>query len=595
MGLSEIITSKNNNKPVAFHALVTGKADVSYTVPSKVRLVCSDTNEERQFSASSMLQFVDVGNRSFSKIIQHLSDSRFSSFAILETKSLLRIFITDPNEKDGKIFTCYLIGTDIELNQIYEFSGTVVADPKTQNATAIFTSAKKVPSQIDSFKLSKELHDRLSEFCFSGDARETLQHLSELYKSYASNVTNIHDRLDLHMACDLVFHSPLSFTFDGEYFHKGWMDAVIIGDTRVGKGFVAEGLHKYYGVGEVISGDNASMPGLIGGITRVEKNYVVKWGAFPRNDGGMITIDESSKLSRDDISRLNRIRSEGVAEIHKIISNTAPARVRTLFVTNTRNGKNISQFEFGIQSLLTVFKDPAAISRCDFALVVSIDEADTDSINKSKRKAPILHSQELEQQLIYWIWSRKKNEIVFSPGAVEKIYLMAIDLASTYSFDIPLIQGENIRYKLAKIAICFAGRLYSNKYKGRQLFVDVVHVELAWSFLRMIYKKPASSYYAFSMIKKSLEQSQSKDGIKNIDFYFQSFPTKRTSILQSLLMSPTITMSDIVEQTGLPRDIALEIISKLVKNKLIERRGFSYSKVDIFSTWLREEITGVEN
>jgi hypothetical protein len=609
MTLSDIITSKNNNKPVTVKALVTGRADGSYTVPSQISLLCKfvtcksqqgcsfrkPQNRTLELPASGLLQFVDVSNKSFKKIVLSFTDSSCTkqSFAISKFKSLLRIFIVDPVTKDGKTFTCYFIGNDIEVNQAYEFSGTVIADPKTQNATAIFTSAKKVPSRIESFSITKEGHNKLNEFCVpAGADADTIlaHHLLKLYESYAANVTHIYDRWDLHLAIDLVFHSPLSFIFDGESFKKGWADVAVIGDTRVGKGFVAEGFQKYFGVGEVVSGDNATLTGLIGGLKSIEKNWTVKWGKFPQNDGGLLILDETSKLSRYTLSHLTRIRSEGIAEIHKIQSYTAPARVRTLFILNPGNGKNISQFPYGIQSILSVFKDPATVSRFDYVLVVSKDEADTDMVNKARVSVPERFSQELEQQLIYWTWSRKISEIGFSEKAVERVYMLALDLADKYSFDVPLIQGENIRYKLAKIAACFAARVYSSKYSGKHLFIDAVHVECAWVFLNMIYKKRASSYYALSMIKKSLHGDNEKNGIIAIQKYFASFYSKRIHLLQVLLSNQTITMTDIAEQTGLDKKTSLEIIGRLAKHRLIERSGFSYVKTDSFTEYLRTDI-----
>ena len=536
--LSEIITAKHYNKTVSVQARVSGRTDSTYTVPSVLTLSCGPCKQYKcyakkgtnmELSYPSYLKFVDVSERSFRSIIQSINNSNCANFQYLVkgTKSLLRIFLVDPINKDGKMFTAYFVGTNLEVNQMYEFTGTVVADPKTQNATAIFTEAKKVLSQIDSFAVTKESHDKLSAFCFDGDAEKTMRHLYKLYDSYAANVTHIYDRNDLHMAVDIVFHSPLSFDFDGEHFHKGWVDAAVIGDTRVGKGFIATALHQYFGVGEVISGDNATITGLIGGLKQIEKTWTVSWGAFPRNDGGMVTLDETSKLSTKIISQLTNLRSEGVAEIHRVASFKAPARVRTLFILNPGkpgHEKNISQYEFGIQSIQSVFKDPATVSRFDFVIVAAIEDAGEQEINRRRVSVPEIFNQDIERQLIYWIWSRKSEDIIFSEAAVDKIYLLSLDLAHTYSFDIPLIQKENIRYKLAKIATCIAGRLYSNKNNGKKLFVDAVHVECAWMFFTMIYKKKSSSYFAFSMLKKSLEKTQSADGLKNIDFYFQVIP-----------------------------------------------------------------------
>jgi len=598
MNLSEIISS-NFNKPVTVTALITGRSDETYSVPSELSFSCAHrcnkvaacpVTRRQAISAESALKFVDLNEFYFKRTIQSIVNplcSKFS-YAIEKTQSIIRILVTE----DAKTYPCYLIGSNVEINRHYELSGSVVADPRTQSTTCMFTSAKLVPSAIESFSISKEQNSRLNAFKRPAKTDEILKYLFDYYESIAANVTHIYDRYDLHLSCDLAFHSPLSFDFDGEYLHKGWIESAVIGDTGCGKNGTVEGLMNYYGVGEMVSADNTTLTGLIGGLNRVHSNWTVKWGAIPRNDGGLLIVDEATKILPANWNRLDSIRSSGKAEIHRIQSYTTDARTRIIWLMNANN-KFISQFAYGIQAIMGVMKAPQNVRRFDYVLVVSRDEADIDMIHAARKTVPEFYSREIEQELIRWIWSRKRNEIIFSKEAVEKCYLLSLDLDNTYSDEIPLIQGENVRYKLAKIAAAFAGRVYSNKQSGKYLYVDTAHIECAWIFLNMIYKKPASSYHTLSLIKKSFDTS--KTGTDAIKSYFDKFYSKRLAVLQALLGTPTITMSDISEQAIISSEIAYEIISKLVRYKLIERRGFSYVKTDKFSAFLRDEILGSLN
>jgi hypothetical protein len=131
----------------------------------------------------------------------------------------------------------------------------------------VFTEEKKIKSDSETFKLTKEKHQKLMHFNKQGlSVNQIYEYLEKLYLSYAHNVTKIYDRFDLHLAIDLAFRSVLSFKFDNEIVHKGWMDIMIIGDTRCGKGYVAEKLSAYFNLGEVISGDNIN-----NGLLRGEK------------------------------------------------------------------------------------------------------------------------------------------------------------------------------------------------------------------------------------------------------------------------------------------------------------------------------------
>src|SRR6185503_2222957 len=88
----------------------------------------------------------------------------------------------------------------------------------------------------------------------------------EIHQDLEANVTKIYRRRDLLTAFDLVTHSVLSFRFQGNIVHKGWCEALVIGDTRVGKSESVGRLVNHYRVGELVTGENASFAGLIGGM-----------------------------------------------------------------------------------------------------------------------------------------------------------------------------------------------------------------------------------------------------------------------------------------------------------------------------------------
>jgi hypothetical protein len=98
---------------------------------------------------------------------------------------------------------------------------------------------------------------------------------------------------------------------------------------------------------------------------------------------------------------------------------------------------------------------------------VADTEVSTEEVNRIRSSLPELYSRDAEQNLILWTWSRQQDEIEFSQEAIASIYSLAITIASSYISDIPLIQGANVRIKLAKMAIAFAARLYSNKNEGK--------------------------------------------------------------------------------------------------------------------------------
>lgn len=609
----EVSSSKYYNKPIVVRCLINGKSISPYCIPKKVKFSCIQTeNNDCKFCIyksteenvleikpidSTILKFIDINDSYFEKLLKEIFyiPCRIK-YEVIEVQNIERVFILPPLKKDrgksGITQLSYFVGYGIDINKVYEMQGYTTVDPKNQTTTHVFTNAIKVRSDIESFSMSIDKHNQLTEAFYINepDANKIFEYLYSLYDHYAHNITKIYNRFDLHLAVDLVTKSVLSFYFDNEFVHRGWMDAMILGDTRCGKGYVAEKMQTYFDIGEVVSGENVSFAGLVGGLQQLNKHWIITWGKIPMNDGGLVTIDEASEISPQDWSKLSRIRSEGLAEITKIQTQITNARTRLLFLTNPIN-KTIANYSYGIQALMDVIKAPEDIARFDYVLVVAHNEVPVHEINvRHSSTVKKVHSSQLEHDLIMWIWSRKSNEIKFSQDAIEKIYKLSIELSKQYSFSIPLIQGENIRIKLAKLAVAFAGRTYSNREDGKYLFVDSCHVDCAISFLHLIYKKDASGYFSMSQLRKDLDMTYNEKDFDIINKYFNTFGQNKIELCKCLLNNNTITSVVLSEHLNLPPEIAREILSKLLKNDCVTMKSNQYTKIPSFNNWLKKVI-----
>lgn len=610
---NDVSSSKYHNKPIVIRCLISGKSIAPYCIPKKIKFNCiSNDKHDCKFCTykstapnivelnptnEEILKFIDINNTIFDRLIKEIfyiqCDIRYE---IVETQNIERIFILPPLKKDrsksGITQLSYYAGYGIDVNTMYEMQGYTTVDPKNQTTTHVFTKATKIRSDTETFNMSIDKHNQfMAEFNIEEPtATKIYDYLYNLYEHYAHNITKIYNRFDLHLTVDLVTKSVMSFNFDNEFVHRGWMDVMIIGDTRCGKGYVAEKLINYYDVGEITSGENVSFAGLVGGLQQYNKHWVVTWGKIPMNDGGLVVIDEASEIRPEDWTKLSRIRSEGIAEITKIQTQITNARVRLIFLSNPHN-KTIANYSYGIQSLLDVVKAPEDIARFDYVLVVAHNEVPVNEINISHNTiVKKFHNQQLEHDLVMWVWSRKSNEVKFSQAAIDRIYTMSIELSRQYSFSIPLIQGENIRIKLAKIAISFAGRTYSNKEDGKYLFVDVCHVDCAISFLHLIYKKEACGYYDMSQLRKDLDVGFADKDFTSIDKYFNSFGTNKLELYRHLLNNNNITAPLLSEHLNCPTEIAREVISKLLKTDCIVIQSNHYVKVPAFNNYLKKSI-----
>lgn len=614
ISFSNLLHEKHYNLPITVKCFISGKSVSPYSVPKIIKISCSGKIDKKCMGQDQceyrnntidlsenkihLLKFIDIPNSKFHGILADIFKigCKFK-FEVKEVQNVERIFITAPTGKEriknvGN-HVCYNLGIGLDVNTVYELDGFSTTDPNTQEGTCIFISSKKLKSDVETFSLTKKIHNQLNEFIVERPTPEKIFcKLSDLYTYYAHNVTKIYGRFHLHLAIDLVFRSVMSFSFGNDKVHKGWMDIMVIGDTRCGKGYVAERLIKYFNIGETISGDNTSYSGLVGGIDTYGNHRVISWGKIPINDQGLVVVDEAGEIKPDVWNKLSRVRSEGVAEVVKIQKQITNARTRLIFLANPPL-KTISSYSYGIQSVMDVVKAPEDVARFDFVLVVSHDEVTVEEVNMERKEVADIYNSELEQSLIMWTWSRKSNQIIFDSKAVDEIFRSSIELAKEYSFSIPLVQGENIRIKLAKIAVCFASRLYSNREDGKILFIEKVHVDCARIFLNMIYKQESSGYHAMSAMQKVVDIGANKKDLEVIDKYFNAFTNSKRRLLKCLLNNNYVTTQDLMEQINIPRETSTEIVSKLVDlNLIMKKHHGTYIKNPSFTSWLKRKVLG---
>lgn len=604
----EVVESHFHNQPIRIEGIITGKSLTPYHIPKIVSVKCVTPKCNgcpiREFKEitidatnQSILQFVDITTAKMPFVLISVLGLRCRNieYEVKEVQLVERIYIARPTGKErtrkgGGSRPAYLVGMSVETNNVYYLEGYTTVDPTVQSVTHVFINAQKKTNDVESFNLSLGKHSELNEFCVKTCTYEAMyDKLEVLYTSYAHNVTKIYERFDLHMCVDLLFRSVISFKFDNEYVHKGWMEAMLVGDTRCGKGYVAEKLVNYFGLGEVVSGENCSFSGLVGGLQQLNKHWIITWGKIPMNDCGMLVVDESGGFQDDMWGKLSRIRSEGVAEITKIQTEVANARTRMLYICNAPN-KTISNYLYGIQALNDLIKAPEDIARFDYVLVVAHNEVSGEVINQRRERVPAIHKKSLEQDLILWCWSRKPEEVQFSKEAIKFIYEKSMKLEEIYDFSIPLIQVENVRFKLAKIAIAFAARFYSNADNGRVLLVKVAHVECAFMFFNIIYGKDQSGYKAYSTMKKSVQETVSPEKIHSIEVYFDSWKLQRNELMRFFLINNVIDNDSLMIHLGCRKEDANECMSRLLKASCLTKKGSGYYKAPDFTAYLKKVL-----
>lgn len=602
--------AKYAHKPVHTKVLVSGKAQAPYVIPHRFELRCSpgddgycpncpcaETEGRGTFVLHSddknILEWVYAKPSQYDKLLRATFGTplkcgltgEVTEYQNLEQCILIPGLTNSASRDHGGYVERqgYYLGHSVESNQQYDINALPMPHPKTNESVLLVTKAKKSGDSIHSYQMAESEVARLRSL-FNKPAKSLLRLLA---KQHSHNVTRIIGREDLHIAVDLCFHSPLDLTFNNTPLPKGTLELLLFGDTRCGKGAVSEGMVNYYDLGTTVSGENASFMGLIGGASKMsDGRFTISWGALPLSHGRLVVIDEFSGLSSDVLGKTSRVRSEGIAEIDKGGHHARTlANTRTIWIANPKKGREVSYFSTGVAGILDLVSAQEDIARFDLALIVTKDEVDNMEINTTvldKIESPF--TREVLRQVLLWVWSRKPEQIVFTPEATKSVLNYSVKLSQRYSASIPLIQGENVRFKLAKIAAAVAGRCFSTQ-DGIHMLITEEHVKVAVAFLKRIYDKPSCGYLDYSDTQGRKQNLSNKDQLQEL--FDQHDKETRSMLVDSLLESTIVTADDLSYWLEADVKIAKSFIGSLMRANAIKSTSSGYVKRPSFTRWLR--------
>lgn len=610
--LDQASLAKWYGQRIEVEALITGKDVAPYLLPHKFRVSCTGECEgcpiakdgkgfrdcEVDMLDPDVLTMVDTSKNIIRGKLLNIAGIRTSKdcsakIDIIKTfnvEYLLLIPALGSGSKEYVMRPAYYIGHGLHSNKAYCFKGVLTSHPRDQHTICLFDSARPVQDEVDTFELKESVKKKLVRF--RPKKLKYLAHLMSIAEWQSRNITKILERPDLHIAIDLAYHSLRAFWFNKEFIFRGMLDVLILGDTRCGKGYVTEGLSRYYKLGEIASGDNCSFAGLVGGLQQLGRNWRITWGLIPLNNGRLVIIDETSSLSERDIGRMSRIRSEGVAEIVKIIREVTQANTRLIWLANPRSGRPISTYNTGVEAVKELVGAIEDISRYDFVLTLASDEVPSEIINTPATYSTSdvdKYPPELCQALVLWAWSRTPEQIKFTDEATNLIIDTAIEFGHTYSPIIPLVQTENVRIKIAKVSAAVAAQTFSTDPTCENLIIDVEHVKCARQILRMFYNKPSMAYDLFSRTTLAAARIER---LEEVDEVLENLSQNKQAVIIGLLETHQISTDNLSDYVG-DFATARTMIGELVQLRCLSRIEGSnwYLKNPDFTKWLRKAKT----
>lgn len=611
--LSDSSKGKWSGKFIRSAVVVSAKDTAPFIVPERFTVTCPKDKEICMFCPvmnaddpntaveidprkAVILEMLNVSKERLDKVLQRAAGipgkCDACRFKVLDARNVEEVRLIPQlkigfNTGEQVARRAFYVGHGIETNTPHEIQARVVPDPTTQYATLIIHEAKPAVDSLSTFELDDEDRAALGifqpkEWTVAGIAKK----LRFIYNDFASNVTHIFQRQDLHLVLDLMYHSALYVPFQGKV-RKGWTEALILGDSGQGKSETDHGLRTHYGLGEKIDGKTASVAGLIGGVSETQKRKFITWGRVPLNDKRLLTLDEIKGMAVEVIANLTEVRSSGVAGITKIEAAKTNARCRLVWISNPRSDRQIAGYNFGVEAIRELMGSLEDVRRFDIAIIVASGEVGDKWLNMPLAQRPQRkhkYTSEFCRNLILWAWSRTEHNVEVPEDTEAEILTQASAMSRKYASQIPLVEPADHRLKLLRLSTALAARTFSSTDHGQTLYVRPCHVAYIAQFMDKVYSSPMFGYDAFSELILGEDKLEDASTVKA---YLRKLPHSR-DVVRSLLEIDSISVFTMQDLTGQERDEAQTHISELLRKGAIKHTRRSYTKTAGFIALLKE-------
>ena len=467
-------------------------------------------------------------------------------------------------------FTAYVLKKRLESGKKYLITYKLVPHPyKGQQLTMIILDVEEACDSVSNFHITEEVKKNLNKFKnLEGTCKEKLHTLSEMAKAYIG-----YDGYNtLIQAIDLSFHTVLEFNFGAFKNVRGYLDTLIVAESRVGKSSTAEALQRLYGLGAFTSlaGNSATIPGIIGGSTKVNGNYQTRAGLIPMNHRGLVIFEELAKCNTNLVKELTDIRSSNQVRIARVSGTlTLPALVRMITLTNVKNTTNkikpINSYPNGVDILVELIGSPEDIARYDLMLVLGEQGNRTidpfwEPINPFEPEA--------YQTRIRWVWSRTADQVIIDKEVGHYILEKCNELNQEYDSHIKIF-GTEAWKKVTRLAIAIAGYTVSTDETYEKIIITKEHVDTAIDYLISCYDNSTFKLKEYVTTER-LYNTIDDDGVKLLQELYNQNP----SIMIQLEKLNSTNKQNLMAATGLDSELYNKFMQRLTQGLFITYEGY---------------------
>lgn len=610
-------------KRIRVPVMVSGKDSTPYVCPKTIKASCGETAGESKKCAScslavhagelicelsskdsGVMKLVKCSDNQQQRIVRELLgvnptcvDCKVEALENMNLEELRLIPKAEANfgfskEHEYVVRSGYYVGNNLKTNCRYTLAGYMYPDPNTQYANYVFDQAIPEKDLISDFELSDEALEYLKLFK-QRPGQSVRSKFEEIHRDLERNVTFIWERQNVAFAVDLIYHTVLNFYFQEQFVKRGWGELLIIGDSGQAKTTIVERLMHHYRLGEIHSGESSKRTGLVYSMQQTNKRWFLVWGAFPLNDGGLLTIDELSGLSEDDLAVMSDVRSSGVAKATGVITAETTSRTRAIYISNPRNGRQLNAETYGVMAVLKLMGKAEDVRRLDIAMSVASGDVDPSLVNKSLKDIPEVqhvYTSDACNVRALWAWSRKPDDIIFTDEATERILKKATEMGAKYSSTIPIVEAADQRIKIARLSVAAAACVFSSDETGQKIIVKPEHVDFVVDFMNEIYCAKSFGYDKLSE-QDRVTSDTSDDNISKLRRDFLMLPmVDHNEMAKVLYQLPYFSRATLEDYSGLGKDDLRALLKFMTNNHLVDKLRGDYRRLPL-GTELFENLT----
>ena len=245
VALSQAVNARYSGKRISVKANVTAVHESPFAIPRTVSVVCDRSqtccgmcdismeqgNPLREIDAESIevLEMIDTPRDKQAACLKRAlnipKQCKVVQFEPLEFHHIEEVRVSpqlslDNDDGERAMLPAIFVGDGVFLNDTYECEARVYPHPKTQTSTILVSRFTPTEDALSKYRCTQP--EKLEIFRPTDWTPVSIERkLNEIYSDFEANVTNIFYRRDIHIVCDLVYHSMLNVTLRGKK-EKGW-------------------------------------------------------------------------------------------------------------------------------------------------------------------------------------------------------------------------------------------------------------------------------------------------------------------------------------------------------------------------------------